>query len=305
MKKPALKKSPPRQRKLLLFLLQRKCFFFFFFFCSSLFSLTISNPCDRSQRFASSRPPLSSLSRRALALELDRPVRRSRGRPSARESRLPSFRFLLPAPKQMQRRIALLLAAASFAVAVAREGPARMANRPPASNETLASIEVRFLGRSVNATPAFTGAVNTALAHSVDWLSMEDLWLSPEMLLEPCAVHPPPCQRLTLRYDISPKLPPTKTAFARLIDAIHNGAIGVTLAKLGAPVEGVDLLALTVNDTTFGDRDPPLPPEAAGPLTVRFQLKIIGPDALLGGQEMFRVLLLGIASGAMAVCVCV
>jgi hypothetical protein len=205
----------------------------------------------------------------------------------------------------MRHRIALLLAAASFAVAVAREGPARMANRPPASNETLASIDVRFLGRSVNATPAFTGAVNTALAHSVDWLSMEDLWLSPEMLLEPCAVHPPPCQRLTLRYDISPKLPPTKTAFARLIDAIHNGAIGITLAKLGAPVEGVDLLALTVNDTAFGERDPPLPPEAGGPLTARFQLKIIGPDALLGGQEMFRVLLLGIASGAMAVCLCV
>lgn len=208
-----------------------------------------------------------------------------------------------PPPRGMRRHIALLLLAASFTVAVAREGPARRANRQDASNETLASIDVRFLGRSVNATPAFIGAVDTALAHSVDWLSLEDLWLSPETLLEPCVVHPSSCQRLTLRYDIAPMLPPTKAAFARLIDAIHNGAVGTTLARLGAPVEGVDLLALTVNETAFGAKVPPLPPAAVGPFTVRFQLKIIGPDALQSSQDMLRELLLGITSGAM-MCVC-
>lgn len=254
-----------------------------------------------------------------------------------------------PAASAPMRRSALLLLAA--AAAASAQAPPRP-TPPPTASPVLATMQVRVIGKHVNASLQFSELVNDALALAVSWLSVGDLRREREVMIVPCnfadpppvapakgrsAPPPPPptttktrgrdpppspphtrrlldgvpvipsptsykavngCSMMTLSYSIAPPVAPSATEFAEVPDAVHSGAVANEMALLGAPVDGIDLLELHVDDSmlsTTGGIAGGHPTAANGNNAARFKLRLIGPDATFGRQEMLRELLLAVA----------
>ena len=244
----------------------------------------------------------------------------------------------------------LLLAAAAAAAAAGIPPPPRVTTSFP----VLATMQVRVIGKHVNATRAFVELLDDALALSVGWLSVDDLRREREVGIVPCNFADPPpaapakgrkdttpaaplsaatksrgrdpppppprtrslldgvpaipsptsykavngCSMMTVSYDITPPVAPSASEFAEVPDAVDAGAVAAEMALLGAPVDGIDLMELHVNDTmlsTTGGIAGGRPAAANGANVARFKHRLTGPDATFGRQEMLHELLLNVA----------